>query len=682
NTILDNVQLNPYSCSSELYDSLNCDGIGPICHEMGHVLGLPDFYDTDYSGTGGTSIEVMYWDVMSSGGYNNNCITPPYLSTVERNLLGWLNPTLISANNNNCILPAISDSNMAYKINLQDDEFLIFEYRNKKKWDAYTPGKGMLVFHGDQIFIDNWIIGRNNTINANPFDRGLFIIPSSGDSTNNDSDSTTFPGSRNINSLLNINHKNGNPTGINLTNICYTSDSTITFNLTNVSPNISIFSPTNITMNSATLNGSAIGTDITSMGFEYRMVGDTAYTSQTISSSAMQFNLTNLLAGTTYEYRVFGIKNSITYYTSIMEFNTICLTNLSIPYSQGFEVATLPCWDFQSSNNNFISIETLGNVPYCLPHSGNRMIKYGSGYLEYGNWATITTPVINIPHQYHQFSFWIYRLSGSYSSPNEGVEIYINSNNDLNGATLLGYISNNRNTTPIETSDGWYNYSFNLPSGTYGNKYFIIKTLSDFGYNIYIDDISITPYLTQIPPMVFIDSISTSYPTTFYGTYIKGTDEILTKGFEYKTNTSTTWDTIFSQTNETHFSASLTNLLQNTLYNVRAFTVTQTEGTTYSIIDTFLNQNLGINSIGNNPIKMLLYPNPTTNTTNLIIEGISKETRIIISDIQGRVINSFVSNPINSKIVQEIDCSTLSKGIYFINIINSTINNNQKLIIK
>ncbi|MDD2489073.1 MAG: T9SS type A sorting domain-containing protein, partial [Bacteroidales bacterium] len=61
---------------------------------------------------------------------------------------------------------------------------------------------------------------------------------------------------------------------------------------------------------------------------------------------------------------------------------------------------------------------------------------------------------------------------------------------------------------------------------------------------------------------------------------------------------------------------------------------------------------------------------------------ISKETRIIISDIQGRVINSFVSNPINSKIVQEIDCSTLSKGIYFINIINSTINNNQKLIIK
>ena len=79
---------------------------------------------------------------------------------------------------------------------------------------------------------------------------------------------------------------------------------------------------------------------------------------------------------------------------------------------------------------------------------------------------------------------------------------------------------------------------------------------------------------------------------------------------------------------------------------------------------------------------MQLYPNPTTNITNLIIEGISDETKIIISDIQGRIINSLVANPINSKIIQKIDCSTLSKGVYFINIINSTINKTQKLMVK
>ncbi|MBP1644491.1 MAG: family metalloprotease domain protein [Bacteroidetes bacterium] len=682
NTILDNVLLNRYSCSSELYDSINCDGIGSICHEMGHVLGLPDFYDTDYSNSGGNSITLRHWDLMASGSYNNNCITPPYLSAVERNLLGWMNPTLITADTTNCVLPAISDSNMAYRINLQDNEFLVFEHRNKKKWDEYAHGKGMLVYHGDQIIINNWINSRSNTININPFDRGLFIISSAGDSTEIDSDSTTFPGSKNINFLSNINHKNGNPTGVSLSNIGYAQDSTITFNLINNFPHISILSPTNITTNSATLNGSATGTDITSMGFEYRMVGDTSYTSQTISSSSMQLNLSNLLPGTSYEYRVFGIKNSITYYTSIIEFNTVCLSNLSLPFSQGFEVATLPCWPQQSSNNNFISIVSAGTIPNCLPHSGNKMIKYGSAYISNGHWATISTPEINIPHQYHQFSFWIYRNFGTYSSPNEGVEIYINSNNDLNGATLLGFISTDRTAVPIEATDDWYYYSFDLPAGTYGNKYFILKTISEYGYNIFIDDISITPSLTQIPPMVFMDSISMSSSTTFYGTYIKGTDEILSKGFEYKTTTSTTWDTIFSQTNDAHFSSSLTNLLQNTLYNVRAFTETQTEGTTYSVIDTFLNQNLGINSIVNNPLIMQLYPNPTTNTTNLIIEGISDEIKINISDIQGKVINSFVANPINSKIIQQIDCSNLSKGVYFINMANPSINKTQKLIIK
>ncbi|MEA5099221.1 MAG: M6 family metalloprotease domain-containing protein [Bacteroidales bacterium] len=682
NTILDNVLLNSYSCSSELYDFLNCDGIGPICHEMGHVLGLPDFYDTDYSGSGGNAIEVENWDLMSSGSYNNNCITPPYLSTVERKLLGWINPILINDDTTNCVLSAISDSNMAYRINLQDNEFLIFEHRNKKKWDEYTPGKGMLVYHGDQTLIDNWIIGRNNAINTNPLNRGLFIIPSAGDSTDINSDSTTFPGSKNINYLSNINHKNGNPTGVSLSNIVYASDSSITFNLNNNFPNITIISPTNITTNSATLNGSAIGTDITTYGFEYRMAGNSSYTSQIISSPYMIFNLTNLLPGTTYEYRVFAIKDSITYYTSIIEFNTICLNNLSLPFNNGFEVATLPCWQQYSSNNNFISIVNAGTVPNCFPHSGNRMLKYGSAYLSSGSWATISTPEINIPHQYHQFSFWIYRNFGSYSSPNEGVEVYINSNNDLNGATLLGFISTDRTTPPIESQDGWYNYSYNLPAGTYGNRYFIIKTISDYGYNIFIDDISITQSLSQIPPMVFMDSISMSSSTTFYGTYIKGTDEILSKGFEYKTTTSATWDTIFSQTNDAHFSSSLTNLLQNTLYNVRAFTETQTEGITYSVIDTFLNQNLGINSIENNSLIMQFYPNPTTNITNLIIEGISDETKIIISDIQGRIINSLVANPINSKIIQKIDCSTLSKGVYFINIINSTINKTQKLMVK
>lgn len=83
------------------------------------------------------------------------------------------------------------------------------------------------------------------------------------------------------------------------------------------------------------------------------------------------------------------------------------------------------------------------------------MLSYNSYNISSGSWAAISTSMIYFPNQFYKVGFWIYRYKGNYSSANEGVEILINSNPSLNGATSLGFISNNRNTSPTASSNGW-----------------------------------------------------------------------------------------------------------------------------------------------------------------------------------------------------------------------------------
>lgn len=204
-TTYGNVTIFNYACSCELSGASGSttSGIGPFCHEFSHVIGLPDMYDTGYSGHRTCSL----WDVMDAGNYLNNEHTPPAYSSYERFYLGWLTPTLLNQaetielqdiNNGQgqAYLISASKQHNLYGADPNPSEFYMLENRQLVGWDSYLPGAGMLI---TKINYDEykWL---NNTVNDSRYDMGVDIIEAGGVTGYYAQASDVFPGSDNVTS--------------------------------------------------------------------------------------------------------------------------------------------------------------------------------------------------------------------------------------------------------------------------------------------------------------------------------------------------------------------------------------------------------------------------------------------------------------------------------------------------
>ena len=189
---LDNVIISQYACSNEWQEDTP-GGIGTFVHEFSHVMGLPDLYSTTYAyplvcTPGGYS-------VLDYGPYNNDGRTPPSYSVFERNAMGWLVPEVLSEPAN-VTLGEIQESNKGYIIpTAKDTEFYLLENRQKKGWDAYLPGHGMLIWHVDY----NATTWTQNTVNNDKSHQGVDLCEADGrDSKNQRTQGDAFPGSANV----------------------------------------------------------------------------------------------------------------------------------------------------------------------------------------------------------------------------------------------------------------------------------------------------------------------------------------------------------------------------------------------------------------------------------------------------------------------------------------------------
>ncbi|MDR2840023.1 MAG: M6 family metalloprotease domain-containing protein, partial [Paludibacter sp.] len=191
---LDNKRISSYSCSPELRNSsgTSMTYIGVIAHELSHVFGLPDLYDTDYANSGGQAVHLDQWDIMASGSWNDNGRTPALHSAYCRDLLGWVTAVELDNTPADIVLPnpALQTQGVAYKVNTNTPrEYFLLENRQKQGWDTFIPASGLLIYHVDS----NYIAIAGNSINANPTHRGLYVKQAGGGANSTNGNRTIDP---------------------------------------------------------------------------------------------------------------------------------------------------------------------------------------------------------------------------------------------------------------------------------------------------------------------------------------------------------------------------------------------------------------------------------------------------------------------------------------------------------
>lgn len=150
-----------YTASGELWSGKITCGIGTICHEFSHSLGLPDIYPAN-----GSAFSIVdEWDLMDGGNYTNMGWCPPNYSALEKMLLGWLTPTELTEPATITEMKAVADGGEVFIVRHSDSEYYLLENRQWKNWDKGLPGKGLVVAHVDydkKAWSDNTV---NNTSN-------------------------------------------------------------------------------------------------------------------------------------------------------------------------------------------------------------------------------------------------------------------------------------------------------------------------------------------------------------------------------------------------------------------------------------------------------------------------------------------------------------------------------------
>jgi len=133
-------------------------GIGVICHEFSHCLGLPDFYPTIATAQKAFPHEMEYFSLMSVGEFTRNGYRPTAYTAWEREAMGWFEIDTLTDDmkGQQITLAPIDLGGKAYRLfkdgETEGSEYMILECVEPYHWNyglGKSWGHGMVVTHVD-----------------------------------------------------------------------------------------------------------------------------------------------------------------------------------------------------------------------------------------------------------------------------------------------------------------------------------------------------------------------------------------------------------------------------------------------------------------------------------------------------------------------------------------------------
>lgn len=485
--------------------------IGVMCHEFGHNLGAPDFYDTDY-GTGGDYNGTGNWDLMAGGSWNGNSGTKPaHPNAWIKNFFTWTNPLVLSSQGMFTLRNSVLYPDAIRFNTTTDNEYFLCENRQKTGFDASIPSHGLIIYHVDGDFIETHHY--SNDINAGSH-QGMFPVAansttSNGISTTSSSTINTsgcpFPGSTGETGFSDITFPdskswNGENTGkplLDITENTTTKEISLCF-LACAGPD----DPVNFTAGTAGLNQIDLSWGLNPSGDPVMIAYNTTDsfgvpmdgTSYSLSApiegggiviyngSGTAFSQQSLQPGTLYYYKAYSKMEGDTYSSGVITNTTTFCQNISVlPYSEGFEISPdLPaCWSETTPDPAWLFVEGNGSGHPANAHNGIRNACLKDGTVN-DNHTTLISPVFDLSaYSDVELKFWL--NMEKWGTKQDKLSVLYRLNSSQPWIVLQEYAQSFAVWTEIT-----------LPFPEVSDQFqFAFEGNAKYGYGVCIDDVSI-----------------------------------------------------------------------------------------------------------------------------------------------------------------------------------------------